>query len=125
MAAVGLQESGEAIVPRATSRANPEGLTTREGLNLAGRTRPSVVLSRGDEADWLSPGQRSLWQRKSGCSIRQDCQEPRWLSGTRMSGGVGGGGRNPPADPIRPPVYHTISTGFWVLTLFSNAGMRS
>ena len=22
----------------------PEGLTTREGLNLAGRTRPSVVL---------------------------------------------------------------------------------
>jgi len=39
-----LQESAEAIVPRATSRVNPEGLTTREGLNLAGRTRPSMVL---------------------------------------------------------------------------------
>ncbi len=48
----------------------PGGLTTREGLNLAGRTRPSVVLSRSVEADWLSPGQRSSWQRKSGCSIR-------------------------------------------------------
>jgi hypothetical protein len=34
--------------------ANPDGLTTREGLNLAGRTRPSVVLTRGDEADRLS-----------------------------------------------------------------------
>jgi hypothetical protein len=34
--------------------ANPDGLTTREGLNLAGRTRPSVVLSRSDEADRLS-----------------------------------------------------------------------
>ena len=32
----------------------PEGLTTREGLNLAGRTRPSVVLTRSDEADRLS-----------------------------------------------------------------------
>src|SRR5512142_2241937 len=29
----------------------PEGLTTREGLNLAGRTRPSMVLSRSVEAD--------------------------------------------------------------------------
>ena len=48
----------------------PEGLTTREGLNLAGRTRPSVVLSRSVEVDWLSTGQRSSWQRKRGCSIR-------------------------------------------------------
>jgi len=54
----------------------PEGLTTREGLNLAGRTRPSVVLFRCDDADRPSTGQRSSWQRKSGCSIRQDCQEP-------------------------------------------------
>ncbi len=29
----------------------PDGLTTREGLNLAGRTRPSVVLTRSDEAE--------------------------------------------------------------------------
>src|SRR3974390_1520625 len=48
----------------------PEGLTTREGLNLAGRTRPSVVLSRSDEADRLSIWQRPLWQRKSGCCVR-------------------------------------------------------
>ena len=48
----------------------PEGLTTREGLNLAGRTRPSVVLSRCDDAERPSTGQRSPWQRKSGCSIR-------------------------------------------------------
>ena len=54
----------------------PDGLTTREGLNLAGRTRPSMVLSRGDEADWLSTGQRSAWQRKSAASFRKDCQEP-------------------------------------------------
>ena len=39
-----LLESAEAVGPRATSRVTPEGLTTREGLNLAGRTRPSVVL---------------------------------------------------------------------------------
>ena len=32
----------------------PEGLTTREGLNFAGRTRPRVVSSRSAEADWLS-----------------------------------------------------------------------
>ena len=36
--------SAEAVVPRATSREIPDGLTTREGLNLAGRTRPVVVL---------------------------------------------------------------------------------
>jgi len=47
MAPERLQESAEAIVPRATSRITPEGLTTREGLNLAGRTRPSVVLFPG------------------------------------------------------------------------------
>jgi hypothetical protein len=54
----------------------PEGLTTREGLNLAGRHDHRWSCSRCDEADWPSTGQRSSWQRKSGCSIRQDCQEP-------------------------------------------------
>jgi hypothetical protein len=47
MAVGGPQESAEAVVPRATSRERPEGLTTREGLNLAGRTRPWVVLILG------------------------------------------------------------------------------
>ena len=43
------QESAEAVVPRAMSRQTkePDGLTTREGLNLAGRTRPAVVLILG------------------------------------------------------------------------------
>ena len=54
MVAVREQELAEAVVPRVTSREIPDGLTTREGLNLAGRTRPSVVLSRSDEADRLS-----------------------------------------------------------------------
>src|ERR1700686_3120250 len=54
MVAVREQESAEAVVPRVTSREIPDGLTTREGLNLAGRTRPSVVLTRSDEADRLS-----------------------------------------------------------------------
>jgi hypothetical protein len=46
MVVVREQESAEAVVPRATSRITkkPDGLTTREGLNLADRTRPSVVL---------------------------------------------------------------------------------
>ena len=54
MVAVREQELAEAVVPRVTSREIPDGLTTLEGLNLAGRTRPSVVLSRSDEADRLS-----------------------------------------------------------------------
>jgi hypothetical protein len=63
-------ESAEAVAPRATSREIPDGLTTRERLNLAGRTRPSVVLSRSDEADRLSIWQRLPWQRKNGCFVR-------------------------------------------------------
>ena len=66
----------------------PEGLTTREALNLAGRHDHRWSCSRCDDADRPSTGQRSSWQRKSGCSIRQDCQEPpdadphvRWCGG--------------------------------------------
>jgi len=85
----------------------PEGLTTREGLNLAGRTRPSVVLSRSDEADRPSPGQRSSWQRKSAAPSRWTARNRR--TRTRMYGGVGGGGRNPPADPIRHSAGYELS----------------
>jgi hypothetical protein len=78
------QESAEAVVPRATSRGptdgpptkRPDGLTTREGLNLAGRTRPSLVLSRSDEADRLSYRAAIIVAEKECCSIRKDCQEP-------------------------------------------------
>src|SRR5271169_692299 len=73
----------------------PDGLTTREGLNLAGRTRPSVVLSRSDEADRLS-----IWAAII-------VAEKEWLlhplrtarnrrTRTRMYGGVGAGRGNPP-----------------------------
>ena len=95
------QESAEAVVPRVTSRQTPDGLTTREGLNLAGRTRPSVVLTRSDEADRLS-----IWAAIT-------LAEKEWLlrplrtarnrrTRTRMYGGVGAGRGNPPGDPIRP-----------------------
>src|SRR5882724_5317338 len=81
------QESAEAIVPGATSRkTKPDGLTTREGLNLAADP-PPLGLRRGrHDHRWscpgamrpnrLSYGQRSSWQRKSAASFRKDCQEP-------------------------------------------------
>ena len=56
--------------------ANPDGLTTREGLNLAGRTRPSVVLTRSDEADRPSIWAASIMAEKECCPVRKDCQEP-------------------------------------------------
>src|SRR6266446_6758376 len=71
------QESAEAIVPGATSRkTKPDGLTTREGLNLAGRHDHRGSCSGSDEADWPSYRQRPSWQRKSAASFRKDCQEP-------------------------------------------------
>ena len=42
----------------------------RQNTTIGGLVPPCV------DADWLSTGQRSPWQRKSDCSIRQDCQEP-------------------------------------------------
>jgi hypothetical protein len=85
--------------------ANPDGLTTREGLNLAGRTRPSVVLTRSDEAD-----RPSIWAAIA-------MAEKEWLlrplrtarnrrTRTRMYGGVGARRGNPPGDPIMAPVAH-------------------
>ena len=79
----------------------PDGLTTREGLNLAGRhdhcwSCPGAMKPTGG-----ATGQRPAWQRKSAASFREDCQEPpyadphvRWC-GSRE-------GQNPPGDPIRP-----------------------
>ena len=75
------QESAEAIVPGATSRkTKPDGLTTREGLNLAGRTRPSVVLTRSDEADRLSIRAAITVAEKECCVI------PQGLPGTAVRG---------------------------------------
>ena len=93
------QESAEAVVPRATSRVTPEGLTTREGLNLAGRTRPSVVLSRSDEADRLS-----IWAANT-VAEKEWLLRPQGLPGTAVRGPACTvvwelGGSNPPGDPI-------------------------
>ena len=60
--------------------ANPDGLTTREGLNLAGRTRPSVVLTRSDEADRLSIWAAFIVAEKECCCY------PQGLSGTAVRG---------------------------------------
>jgi hypothetical protein len=54
----------------------PDGLTTREGLNLAGSHDHRWSCPGSAEADWLSYRQRSSWQRKSAASFRKDCQEP-------------------------------------------------
>ena len=96
-----LQESAEAVVPRATSREIPDGLTTREGLNLAGRTRPSVVLSRSDEADRLS-----IWAAIT-LAEKEWLLHPQGLPGTAVRGPActvvwEAGGAIPPADPIAP-----------------------
>src|SRR6266404_7956393 len=100
MAVVREQESAEAIVPGVTSRKTaPDGLTTREGLNLAGRHDHRWSCPGAMRPNRLSCGQRSSWQRKSAASFRKDCQEPpyadphvRWC-GSRE-------GQNPPGDPI-------------------------
>jgi hypothetical protein len=66
---------------------------------LGRQTRPSVVLSRSDEAEWLSYRAAITVAEKECCSVRKDCQERpyadanvRWCgSGERV---------NPPGDPI-------------------------
>jgi hypothetical protein len=52
----------------------PEGLTTQEGLNLAGSSDLGWTAV-GDEAERLSP-LRASGAEKECCSIRKDCQEP-------------------------------------------------
>ena len=99
MAVGGPQESAEAVVPRATSRERPEGLTTREGLNLAGRTRPSVVLTRSDEADRLSIWAAIIVAEKEWL-LRPSRTARNRRTRTRMYGGVGARRGNPPGDPI-------------------------
>ena len=52
----------------------PEGLTTREGLNLAGSSDLGWTAV-GDEAERLSP-LRASGAETECCLIRKDCQEP-------------------------------------------------
>jgi len=77
----------------------PDGLTTWEGLNLAGRTRPSVVLTRSDEADRLSIWAAIIVAEKEWL-LRPSRTARNRRTRTRMYGGVGAGRGNPPGDPI-------------------------
>ena len=53
------------------------GRTHNSGRAELGRqTRPSMVWTGSDEADWLSLRQRPSWQRKSAARSVKDCQEP-------------------------------------------------
>ena len=75
------------------------GATHNPGRAELGRqTRPSVVLSRSDEADWLSCRAAITVAEKECCSIRKDCQEPPYADPhVRWCGSREG---NPPGDPI-------------------------
>ena len=86
------------------ARGNEEtGRTHDPGRAELGRqTRPARVLSRSVDADWLSFGQRSSWQRQSAASSFGTARNRR--TRTRMSGGVGGGGEIPP--PTRFGIKH-------------------
>ena len=70
------QESAEAVGPRATSRENRKVSPLRKGRTWQAEHDHRWSCSRSVDAERLSFGQRPPWQRKSGCSIRQDCQEP-------------------------------------------------
>ena len=114
MVPVGEQESAEAVVPRVTSREIPDGLTTREGLNLAGRTRPSVLLTRSDEADRLSiraaiTVAEKEWllrpQGLPGTAVRGPACQACPAIASATADGVGAGRGNPPADPIGRPCF--------------------
>ena len=101
--AVRLQESAEAVVPRARAGEHSGKSHHWEGLNWAGRHDPRV-LSRSVAADRLSYRAAITVAEKECCAIREDCQEPpdadphvdphvRWCGGREV---------NPPGYPIRP-----------------------
>src|SRR5678815_551939 len=102
------QESAEAVVPRATSRkTRPDGLTTREGLNLASRHDHWWSCPGAMTPNRLRYGQRSSWQRKSAAAFRKDCQEPPYADPhVRWCGRREG---NSPAAPIRTSHFLTFS----------------
>ena len=79
MAVVREQESAEAIVPGVTSRKTaPDGLTTREGLNLAGR----------HDHRWSCPGaMRPNAELRAAIVVaeKECCVIPQGLPGTPMA----------------------------------------
>src|SRR5882672_10973438 len=99
------QESAEAIVPGATSRkTKPDGLTTREGLNLAGRHDHRWSCPGAMRPNRLSYGQRSSWQQEC-------CVIPQGLPGTAVRGPActvvwEPGGETLPATRLVPACQH-------------------
>ena len=87
----------------------PEDSPTREGLNLAGRTRPSVVLTRSDEADRLSFRAAIIVAEKEWL-LRPLRTARNRRTRTRMYGGVGAGRGNPPGDPICSALLSALTT---------------
>src|SRR3989442_6131111 len=77
----------------------PDGLTTREGLNLADITtitgRSLALMPNG------GAGREPAWQRKSAAQSFGTARNRR--TRTRMSGGVGAGRAIPPATRFKPP----------------------
>src|SRR5512143_2658061 len=105
MAVGGLQESAEAVVPRATSRERPEGLTNSGRAELGRQNTTIGGLVPGA----MTPIGRALGSDHRGREIVaalsvRTARNRR--TRTRMSGGVGGGGSNPPADPIGQSLFH-------------------
>jgi hypothetical protein len=98
----------------------PEGLTTREGLNLADSTT-RCWTEPGDEAERPSRGSASAGQRRECCFILRDCQEPpdadphvRWCGGREG---------NPPGYPIELTVELDVNYwDNWLLTDRNNQG---
>ena len=97
-------------VSRGRSIESNEPVMTRWSHNsgraeLGRQSRPSVVLPRSDEADWLSNRAAIIVAEKEWL-LRPLRTARNRRTRTRRYGGVGGGGRNPgrnpPADPIRP-----------------------
>ena len=75
------QESAEAIVPGATSRKLDTGRTHNSGrAELGGQTRPSMVLSRSDEAESAELRAAIIVAEKECCVI------PQGLPGTAVRG---------------------------------------
>ena len=111
MAVVREQESAEAVVPEGNEPGDGStGWTHNSGRAELGRqTRPSVVLSRSDEADWLSYRAAITVAEKECCFI------PQGLSGTAVRGPACTvvwelGGAIPPATRLAEMVPIFISS---------------
>ena len=123
MAAERVQESAEAVVPRATSREHTGG-THNSGRAELGRQNTTIG---GLVPGAMKPTGRALGsdhrgrERVAALSVRTARNR---RTRTRMSGGVGGGGSNPPADPIQA-IAHCSRRSFTMLRIsfvFSSCG---